>query len=397
LQNRFLGYGRQNVDRADIEAVVAVLEGDWLTQGPHIERFEAALAERANARFAVAVSSGTAALHIACLAAGLGPGDRGVTAAITFSASANCLLYAGGSAGFVDIDRETLGMIPSALAAALQAEPQIKAVIPVHMAGLAHATAEIRNLAGNRIVIEDAAHGLGGTYTCGRAVGCCAYSDMTILSFHPVKQITTGEGGAVLTNDPELARRLRLLRSHGIERDANRFVGADGYEDGRVKPWIAEQQLLGFNYRMTDISAALGLSQLKKLDRFVERRRAIARRYDDAFGKLGPIRLPQSAPEQRSRSGHHLYVAWFDFVAMRTSRTAFMAKLAKRGIGTQVHYAPVYHHPFHRREGTPVDSSAFPNAEDYYRGCLSLPLHPGLTDAEVERVVTAVVDLASAA
>jgi dTDP-4-amino-4,6-dideoxygalactose transaminase len=353
------------------------------------------LAERVGAKHAVAVSSGTAALHVACLAAGIGPGDLGLTSAITFAASANCLIYAGGEAAFVDIDAESLGMSAAGLARALKTAPSAKAIIPVHMAGLAHAAADIRKLSDGRIVIEDAAHALGGLYPCGNAVGSCAYSDLTILSFHPVKQITTGEGGAVLTNDPELARRLKLLRGHGIEREPKRFVGDETQEDGRAKPWLGEQQMLGFNYRMTDIAAALGLSQLKKLDRFLKRRRAIARHYDEAFAKLPPIRLLQSAPEERARSGHHLYIAWFDFGAMRTTRTAFMIKLAERGVGSQVHYMPVYHHPFHAQR-TKVDRSQFPQAEHYYRGCLSLPLHPGLTDEEVERVIIAVSDLVSA-
>jgi perosamine synthetase len=391
---RFLGYGRQFIDHADIDAVVGVLESDFLTQGPLVERFEAALAEYVGARHAVAVSNGTAALHIACLAAGISPGDFGLTAAITFAASANCLLYAGADAAFVDIDRETLGMSPAALESALKSAPSTKAVIPVHMAGLADRTAEIRKLASGRIVIEDAAHAVGGLYSCGKPVGSCAYSDLTTFSFHPVKQITTGEGGAVLTNDAELARRLRLLRNHGIERDADRFVGGDTQEDGRVKPWLGQQQILGFNYRMPDMAAALGLSQLSKLPRFLERRREIARRYDEAFIKLPSVRLPQATPEERRRSGLHLYIALFDFDAMRTTRTAFMASLAKRGVGSQVHYAPVYHHPFHAHRGKP---SGFPQAEDYYRRCLSLPLHPGLTDEEVERVIDAVTGLVTAA
>jgi perosamine synthetase len=390
MSARFLGYGRQTIDRPDIDAVIAVLESDFLTQGPQVERFEAALAERVDVRHAIAVSSGTGALHIACLAAGIGPGDLGLTSAITFAASANCLIYAGGNAAFVDIDADTLGMCAPALARALSAAPSAKAVIPVDFAGLPHASDEIRKLAAGRVVIEDAAHALGAYYLCGKAVGSCAYSDLTILSFHPVKQITTGEGGAVLTNDPDLAKKLRLLRSHGIERDPKRLVGNETQEDGHTKPWLGEQQILGFNYRMTDIQAALGLSQLNKLDRFLDRRRAIARRYDEAFAKLPPISLPQSAPAQRARSGLHLYIALFDFAAMHTTRTAFMAKLAERGVGSQVHYVPVYHHPFHAARGK---KSECPCAEDYYRGCLSLPFHPGLTDEEVERVVNAVTYL----
>jgi perosamine synthetase len=393
---RFLGYGRQNIDRGDIDAVVAVLESDFLTQGPQVERFEAALAERLGARHAVAVSSGTAALHIACLAAGLGSGDRGLTSAITFAASANCLVYAGGNAAFVDINNASLAMSSAMLAQELKSTPSAKAVIPVHMAGLAHGTAEIRKLAGRRVVIEDAAHALGGLYSCGKPIGSCAHSDLTVFSFHPLKQITTGEGGAILTNDSELARRLKLFRSHGIEREPARFSSDDTKEDGRVKPWLSEQQLLGFNYRMTDIAAALGLSQLKKLDRFLERRRAIVRRYDEAFAKFSPINLPQSAPEERARSGHHLYIVVFDFAAMRTTRTAFMMKLAERGVGSQVHYMPVYRHPFYAQRNK-VDQAQYPNAERYYRGCLSLPLHPGLKDEEIERVIDTVTDLVSAA
>jgi dTDP-4-amino-4,6-dideoxygalactose transaminase len=269
--------------------------------------------------------------------------------------------------------------------------PSVKAIVPVHMAGLAEGMAHIRKIAGNRIVIEDAAHAFGGTYECGGAIGSCAYSEMAVFSFHPVKQITTGEGGAVLTNDAELARRLRLLRTHGIEQEPCRFISGESEEDGQTKPWFREQQMLGFNCRITEMQAALGLSQLKKLDRFLDRRRAIARRYDEVFSKISEVRLPQSQPEQRRRSAHHLYIVLLDFSVLNTTRTEIMRRLAERGIGSQVHYIPVYHHPFHAWRVT--DRNAFPQAECYYRDCLSLPLHPGLTDEEVERVIGAVTNV----
>ena len=393
---RFLGYGRQSIDRSDIDAVVAVLQSDFLTQGPAVDRFEAALAERVGAKYAVAVSNGTAALHLACLAAGIGPGDRGLTAAITFAASANCLRYAGAEVSFVDIDPDTLGMSSLALKQEIDAHPDVQAVIPVHLGGLARNMMEVRELAKGSLVIEDAAQAFGATYESGKPVGCGTHSDMTTFSFHPVKSITTGEGGAVVTNDDELAHRLRMLRSHGMERDAAKFVTTDAIEDGCVKPWFHEQQLLGFNYRMTDLQAALGLSQLAKLDHFLQRRRAIAARYDDEFSGLPHMRVPQSSVGDRARSALHLYIVLFDFDAISTTRTAFMAGLRDAGVGTQVHYIPVYRHPYYaQRYG--VDPGEYPEAERYYRGCLSLPIFPDMTDEDVDYVATTVREAVGAA
>ncbi len=389
MNRKFLGYGRQFIDDDDVNAVVAVLRGDFLTQGPAVERFEAALIERTGARYAISVSNGTAALHIACLAAGVGPGDQGLTSAVTFAASANCIRYTGAAVDFVDIDATSLGMSVNGLTRALSRAPQTRVVIPVHLAGLAHAASEIRQVAKSQIVIEDAAHSLGGTYTSGKPVGSCTYSDMTTLSFHPVKAITTGEGGAVLTNDETLARRLRRLRSHGIERDQSRFVAADAFEDGAAKPWYYEQQELGFNYRLTDFQAALGVSQLVKLDGFIARRREIAARYDEALSNLAEITLPQSASEFRARSAHHLYVVMFDFRKLGTTRSFLMKKLREAGIGTQVHYIPVYRLPYYAS----ADQAApgrYPEAERYYEACLSIPMHPGLTDEDVEYVATTI-------
>jgi UDP-4-amino-4,6-dideoxy-N-acetyl-beta-L-altrosamine transaminase len=388
---RVLGYGRHLIDDADIAAVVDVLRGETLTRGPQVERFEAVLAERVGARYCVAVSSGTAALHIACLAAGMKPGSAGLTTPLTFVASANAMLYCGGEATFADIDPDALGLAPDAVRAALEGRPEIAVVMPVHFAGLARHAAALRQLSGSRIVIEDACHSLGGAYEDGKEVGCGAYADMTVFSFHPVKPITTAEGGAVMTNDPALYRLLRLLRCHGIERIADRLVNRDeAFEGDAPNPWCAEQHMLGFNYRMSDLQAALGLSQLAKLDRFRMRRRDISRAYDAAFSALPDVRIPQSSAADRARSAHHLYVLCIDFPKRSITRKRVMEQLAAHGVGSQVHYLPVHRQPFHQvRAGfAPVQ---LPVADAHYRDCLSLPLHPGLTDDEVERVIRAVV------
>lgn len=387
---RILNYGRHLIDDDDIDVVVSVLRGDLITQGPVVEQFESALAERVGAKYAVAVTSGTAALHIACLAAGLRPGDRGVTSAMTFVASANSMLYCGANVDLCDIDPSTLCINVESLSKALDDHPETSVVIPVHFAGLAADSDKIRQIAGKRTIIEDASHSLGASYACGKPVGCGAYSNMTVFSFHPVKPITTGEGGAVVTNDPELAHLLRLYRSHGIERDADRMEYTDEVEEnGERRPWYYEQQCLGFNYRMTDIQAALGLSQLAKLDRFVSARRSAVKRYDASFSGLPKLSICQSSNEYREHSGHHLYIVEFDLDAIGCTRVEVVKKLREYGVGCQVHYIPVYRQPYHASR-LEKGADSFPHTESYYQGCLSLPVFPGITDDEVDRVIEAV-------
>ncbi|MBL4759648.1 MAG: UDP-4-amino-4,6-dideoxy-N-acetyl-beta-L-altrosamine transaminase [Mariprofundaceae bacterium] len=387
---RPLNYSRHLIDEDDIQAVVAVLRGDLITQGPIVELFEAALVKQTGAKHAIAVSNGTAALHLACLAADMKPGDVGVTSALTFVASANAMRYCGADVKLTDIDPQTLCMSPSSLEAVLKKTPEVSVIIPVHFSGLTTDAKELRRIAGDRIIIEDAAHALGARYENGHQVGCGDYADMTTLSFHPVKPITTGEGGAVLTNDDALAHRLRLLRTHGIERDRNSLQNEEAaFEGGERRPWYFEQQYLGFNYRLTDIQAALGLSQINKLNDFVGRRRKIAARYDQAFAALNGLTPCQDLPQQRLNSGHHLYLVAFDYEAIGRTRIAIIERLLEKNVGTQVHYIPVYHHPYHK-DPTQSGPSDFPATEAYYKSCLSLPLFPGMSDDEVEYVIKAV-------
>jgi perosamine synthetase len=387
-------YGRQWLDDEDIAAVVAQLRSEWLTQGPTVARFEAALAEYLDVKYAVAVSSGTAALHVATLAASFGPGDVGITSPITFVASANCLLYAGGRVELADVDAWTALMSPDALArrcsqlAAAGTPPKV--IIPVDFAGQPADLPAIRTVADRygAVVIEDAAHALGATYEHGgrtfRAAGL-QHTEMACLSFHPVKHITTGEGGAVTTNDPLLYRRLYDLRTHGITKDASRLGRNDG-------PWYYEQQTLGFNYRITDVQCALGLSQLAKQERFLERRRAIARRYDEALSKE-PLRrhLLPLAKVPGLTSAYHLYVVRLrrrdgeDLDSLNARRRSFFENLRQNEVASQVHYIPVQRHPVHAALGDPSLASS----EEYYAGCVSIPMYPALSDVMVERVIGA--------
>jgi UDP-4-amino-4,6-dideoxy-N-acetyl-beta-L-altrosamine transaminase len=376
-------YGRQDVTAQDIEAVAHVLCSEWLTQGPTVPRFEEAVATRVGARHAVAVNSATSALHIACLALGLGPGDRLWTSPNTFVASANCALYCRATVDFVDIDARTYNLSTAALAAKLESADRAgalpKVVVPVHFGGQSCEMFEIRELSrryGFRI-IEDASHAVGGRYR-GARVGDCAYSDITIFSFHPVKIITSAEGGMALTNDPELAATMRRLRTHGITRDPAQMTLTD--QGG----WYYEQIDLGFNYRMTDVQAALGLSQHSRLDQFISRRREIAGMYDQLLGDL-PVVRPFRHKE--ADSAFHLYVIQVDPVRVTTTRGSLIERLRNQGIGASVHYIPVHTQPYYRRMG--FQPGHCPVAECYYHHAITLPMFAALEDGDITRVVNA--------
>ncbi len=371
-------YGRQDIQEGDIAAVVEVLQSDFLTQGPMVERFENALAEYCGAQRAVAVNSATSALHLACLALGLGSGDWLWTVPNTFVASANCGLYCGAQVDFVDIDPQTYNMSPVALEEKLQwAEKQgclPKVVIPVHFAGQSCQMREIKALAERYgfALIEDASHAIGGRYL-DRPIGGCQYADITIFSFHPVKIITTAEGGVATTNRSDLAEKMLRLRSHGITRDSELM---EAEPDG---PWGYEQIELGFNYRMTDLQAALGVSQLQRLDEYIQRRHQIKQRYDTLLAEL-PLLLPWQHAE--GYSALHLYPIQLDKDLDR--RVVFEA-LRAQGIGVNVHYIPVHTQPYYQKMG--FQWGDFPQAEAYYRGAISLPMYPTLSAEQQEKVV----------
>ncbi|RTY34220.1 UDP-4-amino-4,6-dideoxy-N-acetyl-beta-L-altrosamine transaminase [Chlorobium phaeovibrioides] len=379
-------YGKHHIDEDDIQAVVNVLRSGVLTQGPTVQAFEQAIAEYVGARYAIAVSSGTAALHLAALAAGVGPGTSLITSSITFVASANAALYAGGKVVFADIDPDTVNMSAVALQEALLNNPDTRAVIPVHFAGLPCDMKAIKQVADRAgvSVIEDAAHALGAQYPDGQRVGSCAYSLMTIFSFHPVKAIAAGEGGMITTNDDSVYRKLLRLRSHGINKlDDPLQLPEQGQKNGVQYPWYYEMQELGFHYRITDIQCALAHSQLKKLDRFIARRRVLAKRYDEAFASMTRCRPAQSAG--RDQSGHHLYVLRINYAAVGLSRSQLMHELRSQGIGTQVHYIPVPAQPYYRRLGHKPED--FPVALHYYEEALSIPLFYDLSDEQQEKII----------
>jgi UDP-4-amino-4,6-dideoxy-N-acetyl-beta-L-altrosamine transaminase len=370
-------YGRQDISEVDIQSVVDVLHSDYLTQGPVVPSFEKTIADYCGVDHAVAVNSATSALHIACLALDVGPGDRVWTTPITFVASANCALYCGAKVDFVDIDPKTYNLSVEKLAEKLvQAEKKgclPKVVIPVHLCGQPCDMEGIHALSqqyGFKI-IEDASHAIGGKYQ-GQPIGNCRYSDITVFSFHPVKIITTGEGGMALSKDAELAKRMQLLRTHGITRDTAEMTHAP---DG---PWYYQQIDLGFNYRMTDIHAALGLSQMRRLDEFVARRYAIARQYDKLLEDL-PVVTPWQNPD--SNSARHLYVIRLKLDQINKTHREVFDVLRAVGIGVNLHYIPVHRQPYYERLG--FKQGQYPEAEKYYSTAISLPMYPGLTDDQL--------------
>jgi UDP-4-amino-4,6-dideoxy-N-acetyl-beta-L-altrosamine transaminase len=379
-------YGHQDVTAEDIQAVTDVLRSDWLTQGPAVPRFETAVSEYCGAAHAVAVNSATSALHIACLALGLGPGDLLWTSANTFVASANCGLYCGAEVDFVDIDPVTHNMSVAALArklAGAKATGKLpKVVVAVHFSGLSCDMQAIFALSREYgfHLIEDASHAVGGRYQ-GRPIGCCQYSDISVFSFHPVKIITTAEGGMALTNSADLAERMRIFRTHGITRDP-----LDGLEEAEG-PWFYRQVALGFNYRMTDILAALGASQTRRIDAYVARRHEIAAVYDAALRDL-PVVTPVSRPD--CRSALHLYVIRLRLDELSVGRREVFTAMQVRGIGVNVHYIPVHWHPYFARMG--FKRGDFPEAERYYAGAISLPMFPTLTLAEQHKVIAALAE-----
>ena len=376
-------YGRQEVTQQDIDAVIEVLKSDFLTQGPVVPRFEEAVAASCAATHALAVNSATSALHIACLALGMGRGDWLWTSPITFLASANCALYCGGRVDFVDIDPRTYNLCPieleKKLIAAEKAGRLPKVVVPVHLSGQPCDMRAIHAL-GQRFgfkIVEDASHAIGGRYL-GEPIGNCRYSDITVFSFHPVKIITTAEGGMAMTNSPELAGRMALFRSHGMTRDPALMTHSP---DG---DWYYQQIELGYNYRMTELHGALGLSQLDRIEQYVARRHELARRYDRLLARL-PVTVPWQ--HQDGYSGLHLYVVRLQAGKARAGHKWVFDSLREQGIGVNLHYIPVHTQPYYQTMGfKPGD---FPEAERYYTEAISLPMYSGLTDSQQDTVVAA--------
>ncbi len=393
---RYIPYARQYIDSDDIDEVIGVLRSDWITQGPKIKEFEDAVCAYTGAKYAIAVATGTAALHCACFAADIGPQDEIITSPITFAASGNCALFVGATVKFADIKSNTYCIDANKIDAAITS--RTKAIIPVDFTGQPCDMDEINKIAkkNNITIIHDAAHSLGASYK-GKPVGTLAH--MTILSFHPVKHITTGEGGMIITDDESLEKKLRLFRTHGITNDNNNMIYKDqaadnqnSYSDGRnpnsKAPWYYEMQALGYNYRITDIQCALGLSQFKKLARFISRRREIAQRYNEAFVKSPYLIIPYQ--ETNRQSAWHLYMLRLRLDRMVKTRRQVFEELRTMGIGVHVHYIPLHLQPYYR-ERFGYKRGDFPEAEAFYDSALTIPLFPGLQDKECARIIDSVL------
>jgi UDP-4-amino-4,6-dideoxy-N-acetyl-beta-L-altrosamine transaminase len=376
VRDSYLSYGKQSIDQNDIDAVVDVLKGDYLTTGPYVAEFEKVVAEYVGAKYAVAVSSGTAALHMACFAAGISEGDEVIVSALTFAASSNAVLYCGGKPVFADIDPKTYNIDVSKIESLIT--NKTKAIIPVDFSGQSVDMDKIKEIAEKHglIIIEDAAHALGSEYN-GRKVG--SQADMVEFSFHPVKPITTAEGGVVTTNSEELYKKMLIFRTHGITRDQEILNEIHG-------PWYYEQQLLGYNYRLTDVQSALGTSQMKKIDTFVARRREIVKKYNDAFKNSKEIVIPFE--EDFSNSGWHIYVIRIKPELLNATRKEIFEALQSENIGVNVHYLPVYLHPYYKNIG--YQRGLCPVAEEVYEDIITLPLFPSMSNEDVTDVIMAV-------
>jgi UDP-4-amino-4,6-dideoxy-N-acetyl-beta-L-altrosamine transaminase len=383
ILKRYIPYGHQYIDKNDIESVIEILQSDFITQGPKIKEFEEALCGYTGAKYAVVVSSGTAALHIASLAAEIKNGDEVITSPITFVASANCCLYCGGKPIFADVQRDTINIDPFEIKKRIT--KRTKAVIPVHFGGHPCDLEEINRIARKHqiTVIEDATHALGAEYRASK-IGSCKYSNMTVFSFHPVKSITTGEGGAVLTNIKNLYEKLLLLRNHGITKDHRKFLNY--YKlPVKVNTWYYQMLSLGFNYRMNDIQAALGISQLNKLDHFIEKRREIAEVYNESFKDNPYFDLP--IERKYVYSAYHLYPIKLKN-EFKNRREEVFYKLREKGLGVQVHYIPVYLQPYYKRLG--FKKGLCPQAEDYYNKEISIPIHLALKESEIKYIIDSI-------
>jgi len=385
----FINYGKQWIDEEDIQAVIETLKSGFLTQGPKVKEFEDKICEITGANYCVAVSSGTAALHLAVTSLDIEKGKNGITSPNSFMASSNSMIYCGLIPRFADIDKKTYCIDPIRIQEQINESAAL--IIPVHFAGQPCDMQKIKKIAKeyNLFIIEDAAHAIGSKYGDGTSVGNCKYSDLTIFSFHPVKTITTGEGGAITTNNKELYERLLILRNHGITKNNSKF-NSNYFRIKFAGPWYHEMQLLGFNYRITDIQASLGTSQLNKLDRFIERRREIVKRYNNSFQDVDWLKIPYERPDVYS--AFHLYILQFDFDKLGKSRRKVMEELKSKRIGTQVHYIPVHTQPYYQ-EKFGYKWGDFPIAERYYQNASSIPLYPRMTDEDVDYVIRSIIKL----